>query len=47
MPSLGFEVLDVLSLVQNHVVPFFSFENGVIGDCDFVAGDTDVETVEF
>ena len=47
MPALRFEVFDVLSLIENHVVPFFAAEDGVIGDCYFVAGDAYVEGVEF
>lgn len=47
LPSLGFEVFDVLSLVQNHVVPLFATKDRMIGNSYFVASDADVEGVEF
>ena len=47
LPSLRFEVFDILSFIQDHIVPFFSSENEMIGNCYFVAGDADVKRVEF
>ena len=47
LPSLGFEIFDILSFIQNHIVPFFPSENEMIGNCYFVAGDTDMKRVEF
>lgn len=47
MPSLAFEILNVLGLIKNHVIPFFPSENGVICDSNFIAGDANMETIEF
>jgi len=46
LPSLGFKILDVLSLIQDHVVPFFPPENGVVSHSDLIAGDTNVKRVQ-
>lgn len=47
LPALRLEVLNVLSLVQDHVVPFLASEYRVVGHSDLVAGNADMETVEF
>lgn len=46
LPALGLEVLDVLSLIQDHIVPLLAAEDGVVSHCDLIAGDADVETVQ-
>ena len=45
LPSLRLEILYVLSLIQDHVVPLFSPEGKVVLDHQLVRGDTDVEGV--
>lgn len=47
LPSLRFEVLDIMSLVKDHVIPLLPSEDGMVSYCNFVAGDADVETVQF
>lgn len=47
LPSLGLEVFYVLGLVENHVIPAFSTENRMVGDCYFVTGNAYMEAVEF
>jgi len=47
LPPLTLEVLNVLSLVENHVVPFFPSERKVVLDDQLVGCDTNVEGVVF
>ncbi len=46
LPSLRFEILNILSLIQYHIVPSLPPKNGMISDCNFIACYTDMETVE-
>ena len=43
LPSLTFEVLDILSFIQDHVVPFLPPEGEVVLDDQLVRSDADVE----
>merc|ERR1719225_1826427 len=45
LPSLGLEILNMLSLVKNKILPFESPEGAVILYHQFVARDADVECV--
>ncbi len=47
LPALGLEVLDVLGLVKDEVLPLLASEGGVVLDDELVAGDADVEGVGF
>ena len=47
LPPLTLEVLDVLSLVEDHVVPFLSPEREVILDHELVRCNANVERVVF
>lgn len=47
LPSLGFKVFDILSLVQYHVIPFLSSKNWVICDGYLITCNADMETVKF
>lgn len=45
LPSLALEILDVLGLVQDHIIPLFPSEGKVILDNKLVRCDADVERV--
>ena len=47
LPALGFEVLDVLCLVQNEILPLEPSKAAVVLDNQLVAGDTNVEGILF
>ena len=47
LPSLRLEIFDILSLVQNHVIPLFSSENRMISDSYFIAGNANMKGIEF
>ena len=47
LPPLGFEVLDVLSLVQDEILPLEPSEGAVVLNDQLVARDTNVECVLF
>ena len=45
LPPLAFEVLDVLGLVQDHIVPFLPPEGKVVLNYELVRGDAHMEGV--
>jgi hypothetical protein len=45
LPSLRSEVLDVMSLVKDQVVPRFASEHAFIGEDDLIRRDADVERI--
>ena len=47
LPSLTLEVLDILSFVKDHIVPFLSTESEVVLNYELVRGDTNMEGVVF
>jgi hypothetical protein len=47
LPALRLEILNVMSLVQDHVIPLFSTKNGMVSNCYLVRCYADVEAVEF
>jgi hypothetical protein len=40
---LGFEVFDVVSLVEYHVMPLFTSEYGLVRKNELIGGDDDIE----
>lgn len=47
LPPLTFEILYVLRLVQNHIVPLLAPEGEMVLDHEFVRGDANVERIVF
>jgi hypothetical protein len=46
LPPLRLIVFDVLSLIQDHIVPLLSFEDGLVSYHDLVAGNANVKRIE-
>jgi hypothetical protein len=47
LPSLRFEILDILGFIEDDVVPPLAFENRVILYDQFIGSDTDVKSIRF
>lgn len=47
LPALTLEILDVLGLVQNHVIPLFASEDKVVLNHQLVRRDAHMERVIF
>jgi|LauGreDrversion4_2_1035121.scaffolds.fasta_scaffold22543_5 hypothetical protein len=45
LPALALKVFDVLSLIEDHVVPLFATECKMVLDHQLIRGDADVEGV--
>lgn len=47
LPTLGLEVFDILSLIKNHIVPFFSSKDRMVSHSYLIACDTNMKSVQF
>jgi hypothetical protein len=47
LPSLTFKVFDMLGLIKHHKIPFFSTEDLLVQECDFVACYADLKAIHF